>query len=103
MSLLADPATIWTDDEALVSIANRKRILLSESPTQSCFRVFCILVVETNGKMQFVDGKCLCSHDLMLLSHHFIGANSEQGYIGGKARVLSSVILFTFILRCNLC
>lgn len=66
MSLFADPESLWNDDGALISMANRKRILLNDSPTQSGFRVFCILVVESDGKIQFIEG-----------------TNSEQGYIGG--------------------
>jgi hypothetical protein len=83
MSLLADPETIWTDNATLISIANRKRILLSESPSQSGFRVYCILVVESDGKIQFVDGNNLSDFRSLFVPDFIIGTNSEQGYIGG--------------------
>lgn len=67
MSLFLDPLEIWTDDIELISIANKKRILLSESPSQSDFRVYCILVIECNGKMIFIDGNLELSLSLFYL------------------------------------
>lgn len=57
---------LLTDDSAMVALANKRRIELSESPSQSEFRVFAILTVLSEGKLSFIEG-----------------ANSEQGYIGG--------------------
>lgn len=54
------------DDSAMVALANKKRVELFESPSQSEFRVFAILTVLSEGKLSFIEG-----------------ANSEQGYIGG--------------------
>ena len=54
------------DDQKAVDLANIHRESLSTAPSQSEFRVFAILIVETEGK-------------LILIA----GANSEQGYIGG--------------------
>lgn len=53
-------------DEALVALANQKRISLPTSPTQSNFRVYAILVVSIDGVSRTIEG-----------------TNAEQGYIGG--------------------
>lgn len=57
---------LLADDAAMVALANKKRVELFESPSQSEFRVFAILAVLSEGKLSLVEG-----------------ANSEQGYIGG--------------------
>ena len=54
-------------DNELVRLANDIRIKLSDSPSQSEFRVIAILIIETSdGVLKFIEG-----------------SNSEQGYIGG--------------------
>lgn len=58
---------LMRDDKAFVSLANDIRIKLTTSPTQSNFRVVAILIVRYEGsKLRLV-----------------VGANCEQGYIGG--------------------
>jgi hypothetical protein len=40
----------------MVALANRRRILLPSSPSQSFFRVYAILVVQVGDNIIFVDG-----------------------------------------------
>lgn len=55
------------DNSHLVNLCNVKRLELHSSPTQSNFRVYCLLIVKLKD-----------------LSHVIIeGTNCEQGYIGG--------------------
>lgn len=56
----------YGDDEELVKLANACRIALPLSPSQSNFRVYCILVVVIENEMKLIHG-----------------TNGEQGYIGG--------------------
>lgn len=58
---------LMNDDQRLIDYANQIRVELSSSPTQSFFRVVAILIVRYDGD------------NLRLV----VGANAEQGYIGG--------------------
>lgn len=49
-------ATLSGDNKELVALANRKRLLLPSSPSQSFFRVYCILVVQVDEEVIFVEG-----------------------------------------------
>lgn len=56
-----DHATILSmleDDRAWCNYANERRMALSSSPSQSEFRVFAILIVQTNtdSRYQLVEG-----------------------------------------------
>ena len=55
-----DEAALSRDNKEMVALANRKRILLTSSPSQSFFRVYCILVVQVGENIVFVEGEALC-------------------------------------------
>lgn len=64
-----DLAILLNDEERLIQMCNECRLLLSSSPTQSNFRVYAFLFIETP-----LDG----------LLHLVHGTNAEPGYIGGS-------------------
>lgn len=65
------------DDKVLVDYCNYKRINLPSSPSQSNFRVYCLLLVElADGSIKIIEG-----------------TNGEQGYIGGAICAERSALL----------
>jgi cytidine deaminase len=64
-----DLAILLNDEERLIKMCNDCRLSLSSSPTQSNFRVYAFLFIETP-----FDG----------LLHLIHGTNAEPGYIGGS-------------------
>lgn len=55
--------TLYDNHTELVKLCNQKRLALPSAPTQSGFRVYCLLLVQLNGK------------DLLIIE----GTNGEQG------------------------
>lgn len=61
-----DVETLYQDDEKLINLCNEMRLSLATAPSQSFFKVCCLLIISYQGAMKFLQG-----------------ANSEEGYIGG--------------------
>jgi cytidine deaminase len=72
-----NPVDYIHDDKILVDYCNYKRTTLPSSPTQSNFRVYCLLIVK------------LADESITIIE----GTNGEQGYIGGAICAERSALL----------